>query len=114
MTTTALNEQSRSTRIERLRDTATERIPKLTQPPCKRNRLHDPHTCHCPAPCPACVNHDEKFWKSTLPRLDASARNLIENFIVEVRACDFYSREFNIALPELLYGALRIEQEARQ
>jgi hypothetical protein len=56
MTTTELNEViPTGSEPAGIRDTGTERIPKVPQPPCKRNILHDPHLCRCPAPCPACL-----------------------------------------------------------
>jgi hypothetical protein len=47
-----------------------------------------------------------------LPRLDDATRATIEQFIADIEAADFHSRQFNVVLPELLMEALRIEQEA--
>lgn len=51
--------------------------PKTTQPPCKRNLLHDPHSCKCEQPCPACStdmvvpDYLVKFFTTSNPQLAA-------------------------------------------
>lgn len=55
MTTTAIERQNPTGgQPAGLKGTAIERASIVPLPPCKRNRLHDPHDCNCAAPCPAC------------------------------------------------------------
>lgn len=47
-----------------------------------------------------------------LPRLDDATRATIEQFIADIEAADFHSRQFNETLPSCLIEVLRIDREA--
>lgn len=70
--------------------------------------------CHCEERCLDCgCQINTKPLKRPLPSLNPLIAIALERFRSEVMAADFYSREYNQALPELIDEVLRIVRESR-